>query len=498
MARYFSLWFRHLETDWMAIRHPEYKDAAFVLSAPERGRKVIRAVSPAALSQGIVTGMVVADARAVYPSLQVFDHDPELAPKLLARIAKWCLRYTPFTAVDLPDGVTLEISGCPHLWGGEKPYLREITTKLRDGGFNVRGAIADTIAAARAIARYGTVTPIIDPGGQLEALLSLPPSCLRLEDAILQKLRKLGLSTIRSFISMPRPALRRRFGQGLLDRIDEATGIRKEPITPIQEIEPYQERLPCLEPIRTRPGIEIALDKLLTALCQRLLKEQKGLRKAVFKGFRIDGATQRIEIATGQPSRNIKHLTHLFGIKLEEIAPGLGIELFLLEAPVVEPLTQVQEALWAAAISESGMELPHLLDRITARLGPQAVQRYLPAQHYWPERAIKPALSLDEQPLSLWRVPRPRPVYLLPSPVRVQVTAPIPDYPPMLFIYQGNIYKVKKADGPERIESEWWLEDSEHRDYYVLEDEQGARYWLFRLGHYDEHQPEWFLHGFFA
>ncbi|MNL65998.1 hypothetical protein D3C87_1904000 [compost metagenome] len=74
----------------------------------------------------------------------------------------------------------------------------------------------------------------------------------------------------------------------------------------------------------------------------------------------------------------------------------------------------------------------------------------------------------------------------------------MPDYPPMLFRYQGKVHKIRKADGPERIEREWWLEGGLHRDYYCLEDESGARYWVFRLGHYDEKKPEWFIHGFFA
>ncbi|MDM8175869.1 hypothetical protein QT327_16190 [Olivibacter sp. 47] len=58
---------------------------------------------------------------------------------------------------------------------------------------------------------------------------------------------------------------------------------------------------------------------------------------------------------------------------------------------------------------------------------------------------------------------------------------------------------MKKADGPERIEREWWIETGPQRDYYRVEDEEGARYWLFRSGHYDgEGEPEWFIHGFFA
>jgi protein ImuB len=38
-----------------------------------------------------------------------------------------------------------------------------------------------------------------------------------------------------------------------------------------------------------------------------------------------------------------------------------------------------------------------------------------------------------------------------------------------------------------------------HRDYYIVEDEEGKRYWLFRSGHYNNNnKPSWFIHGFFA
>ena len=88
---------------------------------------------------------------------------------------------------------------------------------------------------------------------------------------------------------------------------------------------------------------------------------------------------------------------------------------------------------------------------------------------------------------------------LLAKPERIEVTAPIPDYPPMLFRYNGNLHKIIRADGPERIEQEWWIQEGEHRDYYSVEDEEGRRYWLFRSGHYSPGKNyQWFIHGFFA
>jgi protein ImuB len=60
------------------------------------------------------------------------------------------------------------------------------------------------------------------------------------------------------------------------------------------------------------------------------------------------------------------------------------------------------------------------------------------------------------------------------------------------------LHKITKADGPERIEQEWWLQQGQHRDYYRVEDENGCRYWLFRLGHYHEKKFQWFIHGYFG
>ncbi len=98
----------------------------------------------------------------------------------------------------------------------------------------------------------------------------------------------------------------------------------------------------------------------------------------------------------------------------------------------------------------------------------------------------------------MWPTDKPRPLQLLPKPEPIEVTAPIPDYPPMLFRYKGKLHTVIKADGPERIEQEWWLQQGQHRDYYRVENGEGCRYWLFRLGHYDDETYQWFIHGFFS
>lgn len=482
----------------MIRRQPELKSIPFVMAAPERGKMVVKAASRLATAKGIHNGMVVADCRAIHPEIEVLDYTADRDKQLLEALAEWCIRYTPSAAVDMPDGLIIDASGCAHLWGGETDYLKDLLNKIRAFGYDVRAAMADTIGTAWAISRYGQITPIIREGKQLEALLPLPPAALRLEALTIEKLHKLGLYDIRSFINMQRSALRRRFGQLLLTRLDQALGQAIEIIDPICPVEPYQERLPSLEPIRTVIGIEIALKQLLETLCKRLADEMKGLRSAVFKCYRIDNNIQKIDIGTSRPSRNPEHLFKLFEEKINRIEPALGIELFVLDAPVIEELTSAQDALWMNKDNRNNIAVAELVDRLTSKLGADTIHRYLPAEHYWPERSIKLATSLSEQPQTEWRTDKPRPLQLLANPEPIEVTVQLPDYPPMLFHHKGKLYRIKKAEGPERIEQEWWIENGVYRDYYCVEDLDGARYWLFRSGRYRSDNVKWFLHGFFA
>jgi protein ImuB len=496
--RYVSIWFPHLAIDWFELQQPPLKKTAFVLVVPSHGRKIITATNAIAIKNGIEEGMVLADARAILPSLQYFDEKPSLVPRLLRKISAWCIRFTPYAAVDPPAGIILDASGCPHLWGSNETYVNDIVNRLQTKGFHAKAAIADTIGCAWAVARFGKKM-VIENERHVDALLGLPPESLRIEASSVERLHKLGLKRVENLISIPQSSLRRRFGKLIVQRLNQAFGAEQEFIEPVYPIEPYHERLPCLEPIATHGAIEIALQQLLETICKRLAKEGKGIRTAFFKGYRIDGKIVNIEISTSRASNNPNHLFHLFELKLSTFEPGLGIELFVLEAKKVDDHIPTQSECWKHTTGLNNNALSELIDRISGRLGAQAIQRYLPDEHYWPERSFKPAISLAEQAMTEWKVDRRRPLQLLSPPERIQVTAPIPDYPPMLFRYKDKVHKVKKADGPERIEQEWWIHEGEHRDYYAVEDEEGCRYWLFRCGHYDEgKKTQWFLHGFFA
>jgi protein ImuB len=143
-----------------------------------------------------------------------------------------------------------------------------------------------------------------------------------------------------------------------------------------------------------------------------------------------------------------------------------------------------------------------LVDRLAGRLGPRRLYRATAVESDVPERSVARTGPLD----SAVSWPKwPRPVRLLSPPERVEnVVALLPDLPPRRFTWRGRAYRVARADGPERIHGEWWKSVREAegvRDYFQVEDEEGARFWLYRRGDGVDQRTgdrSWYLHGVFG
>jgi protein ImuB len=87
---------------------------------------------------------------------------------------------------------------------------------------------------------------------------------------------------------------------------------------------------------------------------------------------------------------------------------------------------------------------------------------------------------------------------LFARPEPVEAVAPVPDSPPLMFRWRDRPHRVVRADSAERIAAEWWRHDRPERDYYVVEDHLGRRFWLFREGLYGGAvPPRWYVHGLF-
>ncbi len=470
----------------------------------ETGSKGLRLVAVNAMARnfGLGPGQRLADARAAVPDLLSELHEPEHDTASLSALSQWMERYSPWVASDAPDGILLDVTGIPHLFGGEAKMLAGMCERLARYNYTARAAIAETIGAAWAFARYG--------GDRLDAL---PIEALRIDGEAIRTLRRLGLKTIGSLLIIPRAALARRFRgetmpENVLHRLDEAIGYRDEPLNSLNPPLFFVAHQAFMEPVVTSQGLEAALAGLVTAIAHDLEKKVQGATRLILKLFRTDGSCVSLPAGLSAPSHEPAHLLRLLKPKLETIDAGFGIDAMTLEASGTAP-AKVQQYGFMENGNSSGLEQlnDQMMNRHETKIAAlQAVESHIPeraeiTQPRHPGESLRAKKSLKAGEKAKQKNNRPFLIFDRPDPATV--IAVLPDGPPIRFTWRRITRRVVKSQGPERIAPEWWRlnEDGRPRDYYLLEDEQGRRYWLYREGLYGETEgvlPRWFVHGLSA
>jgi len=466
----------------------------------------ITASSAPAWAAGARVGMLLADARALAPALVVHPADPGGDRALLESIALWVQRWGPWSAIDPPDGVIVDVTGVAHLFGGEAALMADAAGCFAARGLRVRLAIAPTAGAAWALAHHGpthaVLPPQVDP---LAHLHNLPVAALRLDDSVVVLLERLGLKRIGDLATIGRPALARRFrdrrapAANPLVRLDQFVGRVPEPILPVTAapVPLVQRRL--VEPVRHRALLDRVVADLAVALARRLEAMGQGARRLELGLWKVDGEVMQRRLELAAATRDPAHITRLFAHKLDDCDAGFGIEVVRLSAPWAEPLALTQGDLDAAAQAH-GTSLAACIDRLTVRLGAGAVAMPVPRASHLPERAQRWVAPDMASPMQEEPALHTRPLKLLDRAEPIAVIYEAPDGLPRLFRWRGQVHEIARAEGPERIAPEWWREKggARLRDYFRIEDSSGRRFWIYRRGLAGDGRggaPEWFLQG---
>ncbi|MFA5898374.1 MAG: DNA polymerase Y family protein [Hyphomicrobium sp.] len=473
----------------------------------------ITAATPHAAAKGVRIGQALADARAVFPDLLTQAADPCRDRSALVRLARWCGRYGPNRNIDGEDGIWIDITGVAHLYGGEAALLADLAARLARFSLTARLGLADTLGAAHALARFAPSSPAIAAEGRAEENLArLPVEALRLTPQSTLLLKRLGLSRIGNLYRLPRAALERRFRsakgvEAVLARLDQALGVRAEPCRPLVEPPALYVQRSWPEPLIASEQLEAETTLLAKELCTHLAARHLGARRIALSLYRADGSIAEARAGLSAPTWSPEHMAGLIIEKLAALDAGFGVDVMVLAAVQVEKLTAQQEALGARLQSTARTDAAQLVDRLTNRLGVTRVSRLVARGSHIPERAEVRVPALAAQQEDIWPPatgPTPPPL-LLPSPEPIRVVAEVPEGPPARFTWRRVERRIVRAEGPKRLAPEWWDEiatkKSGTRDYYRVEDEGGAGYWVFREGLYgrgEEDMPRWFLHGLFG
>lgn len=520
--------------------------------------QVISALNTAASAEGLQPGQPLRDAHAMCAGLVVRPRNRAAEAAFLAALRRWAGKFSPWVAEAGEDGLTIDLTGCAHLFGSEAALMETAGQDCAEMGLSVQMGLADTLGAAWALARYagedaapdrsgdaidqearatrsraqkrsprqsakrrhwtrGGAAPqlqapppepgrIAGAGQAYGALGPLPVAALRLDGATVAQLNRLGLRRIGDLLGQPRAGLARRFGRGLVLRLDQAMGSAPEPVSPARSPDHFAVRLTLPEPIGLMEDLLAGIDRMLPRLCARLETRGKGARVLRLEAHRCDQEMEAVTLGLARASREPDRIRPLLEMKLEQIDAGYGIDMLRLEVLQAEaihartPAGHMQAGAAARARQEDGAALEDLIGRLGARLGLEAITRYHPAESHIPEKTFTvQAAAWSEPAAGAWpQPPRPRPLLLWRPEL---VTAPERPEVPERFRWRARDWELAGAEGPERIAPEWWLEDPEWRsgvrDYWVVATRSGERLWLF-FAHGGALSPGWFCHGSFA
>jgi protein ImuB len=484
------------------------------LIASQAGGFRLSAVNAEAAHLGLAPGELLTDARARIPDLKTRNADPDKDRQALIKLARWCGRFSPHIA-PWPEeaspgalhGLSIDITGCAHLFSGEESLAEKIFSALDALDITARLCLADTIGAAHALVCYGKEKRlIVPPGKEADAIKSLSVAALRLSNKNTTGLSRVGLKRIENLYGLPRANLTKRFGPEIIWRLEQALGKAPEPLSPLLPHAPYRANVVLVEPICSEEHVLTLIKKLCNDIAPSLNRDGKGARTLRLTLFRVDGELAELKLGMAEATNDPEHIAKLFSLKLSRLAQdydaGFGYEAARLDVLKAETITHEQSDIDSDKKSRE-TNLHHFVDRLGSRLGVENVLRLHPQESHIPERAVITRPASYHRDVQWEETPSlPRPLMMLPCAEPADVMALLPEGPPRQFRWRKVLYTIADAEGPERIRPEWWRKKSataRERDYYIVEDEEGRRFWLYREGLYDaQRPPRWFVHGVFT
>jgi protein ImuB len=334
-------------------------------------------------------------------------------------------------------------------------------------------------------------------------------------------LERIGVRIWGQLRTLPRDGLSRRFGAALLDALDQAYGARPDIYPWLTLPDVFEASLELSAQVDTAIALLFAARRLLAQLKAWLQMRHQGvlaLELIWLMDERRDTAHQgTLLLRTAQATQDCDHLQRLLGEHLAHVSLPAPAHTLRLRSVEVAPLSSPSTSLLPDEI-RGGCDLHQTIERLSARLGSQAVVQLQPHLDHRPERmqvwheyatksvAIypyskrgrsekyinKPGFSLIHAHAD-WAQAQ-APTWLLDAPLKLTTVQHHPHY----------LGPLTLLAGPQRLESGWWDGDQVAlRDYYVARSMQSGLLWIYRdrlpgAGTLSSSEPCWYLHGLFA
>lgn len=472
-----------------------------VVDGPQQRRRIVLA-NAAARAAGVRAEQPLAAAQTLCPGLAVLPRDPAAERQALESLAGWAYRFSADVAVAMPDALFVEIAGSLALFGGWPALQRRLRGELQTFGFAYSLGVAPTAAAAHVFATHADGAAIGSHARLAEALGHVPLAAGGFDAGIVAALYGMGFRTLHDLFVLPRAELARRIGAPALLHLDRMRGFAGEALPRWLPPPRFERRLEFGFGIETHEALSFPLRRLLREFALFLVARDGGVQRFALLLEHEHRAPTRIDVGLLAPQRDADALFELARMRFERVALAAPVHALILRADDLPALSPLHRDLFDAHRREQ-LDWPALAERLRARLGDAALRGLRQVADHRPGRAwrfvavasaadeshpprrrgeAKPRSGRNADAAAMPRTPAPialpsRPFWLLQRPQAMSL-------PP-----------ARILAGPERIESGWWDEHDQQRDYYVIETRSGQRAWAFvRAGE----SQGWTLHGWFA
>lgn len=539
-----------------------------------RGR-LVSAANAAARALGVLPQMPLSQAGTLCPDAQLVEHDTQTDIEVLRSLAESAQCFSPIVGIEQldsqtwagrsihqPQSILLDVTGIAPLFGGESQLATAVHQWVAAQGYFAAIAIADRVGAAWALANYSCRNKIANDLAQFESngrtqvlspsiailgpreqsgatMYPMPIEALRLDQATVTKLHRLGIRKIGALMELPRAGLASRFDDSLLQRIDQTLGDRNEPVVTLHPSPDLSINETLEHPTPLRETIDAILEVQIRLLTQALNTMGHGVIRLVCRiemernaiplesdqehhSDQPSRVARVFQIGLYQPSNDPEHLHWLIKGQLDaHYAKGpshFWARSICVQATLTAPISWQQNDLFDRHSVMHRDAIAKLVDNLSARMGRSAV--VAPAVHRDPQ----PELSYSWRPLTGWRhdgiqqdtkrklsrAPKrnfaesrsaePHVDELWRRPMRlIHPTKPIAiehfdaNGLPSHIFFQNKSHAVQRAIGPERMDSGWWNGATQQRDYYRIELQSGAWLWIYR----NRRDQQWAIHGEF-
>jgi protein ImuB len=526
-------------------------EAVVVCEGNGSAARVVGASRPARKS-GVRSGMSLAQARGILPSLIARGRDASCEASAHEALVETATGLSPRVEDAAPDVVFADVSGMERLFegpSGEHDMGQATIVAAEALDLPARVGIAGNKLAARVAARMPDSPKVVAAGEETRFLAPLPLNHLHLEQRLMDTLRRWGVCTLGDFARLPADRTASRLGPAGANAHRAARGIDSSPLTPHHLPPTFHEGMELEWPVVTVEPLLYALRQSLERTRRRL--EREDLACALLElelGLEPEGAEHR-RIRLPAPTRDTDALLALTRLELESKPPRAPVVSFLSITHPDRPRRGQLTLFGAPEIHPD--KLAGTLAHLAARLGPKQVGSPRTVDGHLPERYQTeafdppPAPKLRQPPrggrgLLVVRVLRP-PVPLevitetneelgmrneeFPTtPPRAETTERYTAQEQSLSVAEGgrgeiqnSKFKIQNstlrlvslasepgatprvqglvrvAAGPWTLEDGWWSEQPVERDYWDVELSGGGLYRIFR----DRTTGDWFADGMY-